>query len=283
MNTDVIFNEAWRVYRRRLDTFLSVIGLGILWGAIVVALIIITFFLVPEKTIALPIVIILGILLGIIGFWGQIALLFSVLDEAETLGAMDAYRESFPKLLSYFWVAILSGLITFGGFLLFVVPGIIFAVWFSFAFYVMRTEGVKGMNALMKSKEYVQGKWWDVFANMALLWVLSIVFSGILNLLAYMTGIRGIEGILSLIFNVFFTPFAFVFMFTLFKQLKKIKDDSVPEPTLGDKVPFILAGVLGMLVIPLIIAGVIAISVLTHFFESGDLQGEIIISEENNL
>jgi len=55
--------------------------------------------------------------------------------------------------------AIILGFLGTGGFLFLIIPGIIFLVWFIFAQFIIFAEDDRGMNAILKSKEYVRGKW----------------------------------------------------------------------------------------------------------------------------
>jgi len=61
-------------------------------------------------------------------------------------------------------VSILNALIVVGGFILLVVPGIIFAIWFAFAVYDVAINNTKEpVQALKNSKKLVDGRWWEVF------------------------------------------------------------------------------------------------------------------------
>ena len=72
------------------------------------------------------------------------------------------------KLFSYLWVSILAGVITAIGSLLFIIPGIIFFVWFAFATYIVVLEDMKGKETLSKSKELTKGRWWATFGRILL-------------------------------------------------------------------------------------------------------------------
>jgi uncharacterized membrane protein len=79
----------------------------------------------------------------------------------------------------HFWkylaVSLLYGLLVTAGLLLFVVPGIIWAIKYQFCFYVVVSEGAGPMAALRKSGELTQGMKWNLF-------VFDIVL-GLVNLL----------------------------------------------------------------------------------------------------
>ncbi len=61
---------------------------------------------------------------------------------------------------SIIWLIFLSALIILAGFSLFIVPGIILAGYLGLSQSVRVIEGVRGINALIRSTELVQGHWW---------------------------------------------------------------------------------------------------------------------------
>jgi len=66
------------------------------------------------------------------------------------------------------YTSLLSALIIIGGSLLFIVPGIIFSIWYAFVFYSIIFENKKGIEALRASKTLVVGRWF------AILWRISV-------------------------------------------------------------------------------------------------------------
>ena len=168
-----IFGQAWAIYKQRLGTFLGVMAIPMLIMVVLLAVLagggLLGVSLLSSKFAAggIGLLILLAILFFVIIFisqaWGQTALLYAVKDSQEKIGVMESYRRGWHKIFSYWWVGLLTGFITLGGFLLLIVPGIIFATWFSLAVFILIAEDLKGMNALLKSKEYVKGKWGGVF------------------------------------------------------------------------------------------------------------------------
>jgi len=59
-------------------------------------------------------------------------------------------------------VAVLQALVVFGGFLLLIIPGILFLVWFAFAQIAVVLDHQRGFNALDFSRDIVSGRFWSV-------------------------------------------------------------------------------------------------------------------------
>jgi len=72
------------------------------------------------------------------------------------------------KLFSFIWLVILITLVNLAGFILFIIPAIIFDVWFAFATNAFVVDGIKGRGALAASRALVVGRWWGVLARLVL-------------------------------------------------------------------------------------------------------------------
>ncbi|MDO9464930.1 MAG: hypothetical protein Q7J67_06500 [bacterium] len=100
----------------------------------------------------------------IIDWVTSIGLTFAINNilEGRTANIKESYKAGLEKIFPYAWVSILVFLSTFGGFLLLIIPGIIFFIWFGFAPYVCIIEEIGSTGALKRSKQLVKGNWWYV-------------------------------------------------------------------------------------------------------------------------
>ncbi|MDD5341220.1 MAG: hypothetical protein PHC97_02150 [Patescibacteria group bacterium] len=106
------------------------------------------------------------------------------------LGALA--QSSLRKIASYFWVGILVGLITMAGFILLIIPGIIFVVWYSFAEYIVVLEDdKKGTKALTESKELVRGRWGASFWRLLIPGLIVYVIGGAISLVITLAASSG--------------------------------------------------------------------------------------------
>lgn len=258
-----ILRQAWFLYKRRFWTFLGVMIIPML---VQVGLLAVTVsggfiglsFLSPNFTAgAIGPLIILAIVFSVAfsvnQAWGQTALLYAIKDSQEGIGVREAYSRGWHKILSYWWISFLIGFIVIGGILLFVVPGIIFAVWFSMAIFVLVDEDSKGMNALLKSREYVKGQWGGVFRLFFFIAVLNVVISLILTFVFSFLKVPFGKEIGGFVIGLFLTPLAMTYMFLVYSNLKAVKGQIAFAPTKRQKAILIIAGILGMLVIPVLL------------------------------
>lgn len=112
-------------------------------------------------------------------------------------GMKNELEYSAKHILSIIGVSIAVSLTISVGFLLLIIPGIIFSVWFNFALYRVALEDETPITAMKESKELVEGRWWSV------LWRLFLP-AFVLNL-----GIFLIQGILIFVIRMI-TPNALI-------------------------------------------------------------------------
>jgi|SRR3989344_1343186 len=210
-----LFKESFEIYKNSFWSFIKlafigsigfivVIPFGIAWA---VAMLFSGFwFSFPFFLVFF--VVLLAVIL--VCFWIQVSLLFLIKNRAKKPTLKDSLREGWNHLLPLIWIYFLTGLVSFLGFLLLIIPGIIFTTWFLFSRYVFVVEGKRGTQALVASRNLVKGHWWPVFFRLLLIGLLPLVISWI----PFAGGI----------INLFFTmPFSLIYFYLIYENLKAIK------------------------------------------------------------
>jgi len=108
----------------------------------------------------------------------------------EVIGIKYSFREALKIAYTRWWEIIktgyMAGLIILGYTLLFIVPGIIRSVYYTFSMYIVVLRKISGKEALDYSKKLVEGQWWHVFGYTFLFLAMSYaigIFLGLLLLL----------------------------------------------------------------------------------------------------
>jgi len=235
-----LFENTWDLFKKNFWELVKIIGLGwavrigiVLLGAILlVSLVVLSSFnwssLTLQKTnlqqimsiiIALgPLVVVLAVfVLGLIltSLWVNLGLIIQLVNSKSGANFASSLKQSFKKLWSFVWISFLVNVIVGLGFVLFIIPGIVFAIWYLFAIYVFADKGTRGWSALKKSKQLVQGRWWPIFGRVVLLFVLIMICSIALSRLL---------PILSIVFSFLFGLFFLCYYFNLYKNLIAIKE-----------------------------------------------------------
>ena len=279
-----LLSEAWEIYKIRWKTLLGILIVPLL-------LIFITFLIfgiggltigllksfISGSSVAGIIIYFVGFILILVlflamitvQFWSQIALIYAIKDSEEGIGIKESYRRGWCKIKPFIWVSVLSSLIIFSGFILFYIPGIIFSIWFSFAVFIVVAEDLKGMDAILKSREYIRNYWWQVFWRGLFLAVVMVgvivvvfIFSILIKLVSsFLIGELAIKDVLNLIINfasVTIVPFITIYSFLIYDNLRKIKGDFEFKPSAKAKKSFVALVVLGILPAVLVIGGIIS-------------------------
>ena len=189
---------------------------------------------------------ILLLVLVVLIFWVQTALF--VLVVKEELGIIEAFQAGWDYLWPMAWVLTLASGILISGFALGILPGILFAVWFTFGMYVLLEEVRRGMEALLASREYVRGHWWNIFGKVLALWLLSAVV--------------GLIPFVGQIFSLLFAPFFLLFLLSLYRDLKTVKGEAVVTAGSGTLAFWWFLAVVGLL-LPLLAMGLAFFALLT--------------------
>lgn len=74
----------------------------------------------------------------------------------------EVFFESLHMLIPFIWVGFLFWTIAAFGFILLVIPALVFIVWFKFAMNHLIIDDIHGFDALRASKKLVDGRWWAV-------------------------------------------------------------------------------------------------------------------------
>ena len=153
----------------------------------------------------------------------------------------DAFKKLWPAL----GATVLIFLAVVGGLILFIVPGIIFAAWFSLTFFVMFDENLGAVESMKRSKSLVKEHVFEVIGA----YLAGGLISG--------ASLGGGAGLLSPILSI--APMA-----GRYEQLKALKASDAPKPELH-WMNILVTGVYGLFVAAVVLfySLIIGLSVLT--------------------
>ncbi len=251
-----LFERSWKIFKSRIGTLIVLYLLSAVFFIIPVGIFIgigylFSLFFSGSKTALIVSGGLVGIIAGIIAAsWGYAAFIFAVADNS--LGIKDSLDKGWQRVEAFIWILSILGFIVMGGFLLFIVPGVMFTVWFAFAQFILAGEEEKGMNTLLKSKEYVRGYFWDILLRLFIIWLVS--------------GVIGIVPIIGPILSILFMPFMMIFIYLIYEDLRSIKGDVAYSSSTGEKFKWIGVGTLGYVVVPLIVIAIMGASLVTSLY-----------------
>lgn len=232
-NVGQLFSESWNLYKSSWKLLIWLILLPILVTlavVVIVGIIVATILavsngqLTPDRLpLLIPPVLVAVVILIIINAVGRIALVKAISAEGAAK-AGELIKSSWPLVGRYVLLQLLLGLVVLVGFILLVIPGIIFSVWYMFATLIFVIENVGGVAALKRSKQYAKGKFWGIFGRMLLLTVVILLIAWLGSLVDN----QAITIILQLLTTFIISPIAAIYTFKLYLAAK---GSSSPAPT----------------------------------------------------
>jgi hypothetical protein len=125
----------------------------------------------------------------------------------ENLSATESYRRAAPRVGSLILTMLVVGIICGIGFVLCVVPGIIFYCWFFVTVPVVILEGRGVSDAMSRSRNLTQGNMLKVFLVWIVLVLLGLVFAGIMQVtIRFVPGPQWLKMFFASILNAFILP-----------------------------------------------------------------------------
>ena len=229
-----LLTHAGRMYREHLWLFLGYAAWLLLPFA---AFVVLTFapshwFIVVAAIVAAAAELFLSI-------WVSIVLmrLCASIHAGKPLDIKQLHVNSLQRVPAIVGVIFLQIIIFLGGLLLLIAPGILFAIWYSFAQPITAIEDKRGMQALADSKELVHGRFfpvlWRLFLGPFVIGlVFSIVVGALISVIAFANGLDPIVildqspspvwvDIIEMIGEVLILPLVVIYITLLYLELKK--------------------------------------------------------------
>jgi hypothetical protein len=173
---------------------------------------------------------IVGIALAVASIFMSIAMIKAVMQPSLTV--KEAYRMAVPYFWRYIVLSILVSIAIIVGFVLLIVPGIIFMVWFTFAYYVLVDENTGAIDAMKRSKALVAGKWLAVFGRIVVLMIVGLVIGMVFGALGGMfggtAGAITIAAVVNLVVNAVLTPISVAYLYLMYRDLKGLPAAAQP-------------------------------------------------------
>lgn len=237
-----IIQQSWNIYEENFKKLLKIM----LWGFVITS--ISTGMVYAVDTLYAGNAwseAILGFLAGLpqllAALWMTITLIgiANTLLEKKSFDTKKSMRAGFKFFIPAVIVILSVALAEAVGFILFIIPGIIFSVWFAFSVYETILEKKKPIEAMKESKKLSAGRWWIVawlyyapglFWGLAVWFTTSILFFAVKQILI-LTG-ASLDPLYEQImvifvaicqnaFYVFFVPPIILSVAILYKNLKK--------------------------------------------------------------
>ena len=220
-----IWISAWNIYKKNFKLFLIISLLIYLPAYIIINLFEEFSSNLIEINIAYTILsVIIVIIIALIGTYiPLIAIMYSV-DKTiknKQLNYQEVIKKGFSKFFPAFGTTILLVIFLIGLFILLIVPGIIFSIYWYFTIYAVVLRDKSGKKALDYSKAVVKKRWWRVLGILLVIslavGVITLIINGILLAISSHVIIKIISDTLTSIISIFMMVAATIFFINLDK------------------------------------------------------------------
>lgn len=135
-------------------------------------------------------VILVNLAYFVVSFWINAAGIKAVANATAggVLGIQNTLEFAWKKLWKFSLLSILVGLIVAFGFIVLIIPGVIFLVWFRFASFEFMTKEVGVGEAISGSKRLAKGHFWQIFWRIVAFAFFGIIVQVILSIIPMKLG-----------------------------------------------------------------------------------------------
>ncbi len=229
-----LLKSTFDLYKKNVWRLVAIVALPILFIILAMLAIILGTMFLPSM-IAISVMVFLAGVLIIISVWSKSALLFAIKNINEKMSFKQVFERSQKFIWPYFVISVLVGFIILGGLTFLFIPAVILGVMVMFSNFVLIDQNHKDIDALSKSREYIRGYWWQVFARMVVVFLIFMIISTI--------------PLIGNIVSIFFaTPFIMIYVFKMYENLKEIKSTEVVTDNKDTKDMMVLIAVIGIFI-----------------------------------
>lgn len=232
-----LIKESWFIYKKNLLKFIEVFVYGLI-GAIpmfgvLLASGIYVGYLSGKVSMAV------NIILGLIAFVAfVISLYFAVIYSIQAkvasvlllknnfTPAKDNFNSAKPYINKYLGASFLILVLVIAWGFVFIIPALIFAIYYGFATYITVLEDKRPFSAVERSYDLVRGYFWPVFGRLALISVAGLILYSLIS--APMSQMAD-DGTPSMLYSIFvnviwaiLAPYFVVYFYKIYESLKNV-------------------------------------------------------------
>ena len=108
--------------------------------------------------------------------------------EGEELSVKKTFMSAWKVYWAFLLLSTVLTLAYLFGFILLIVPGLLFIVWFAFSRFVMVEKNTGVKLSLLKSRQLVKGVYWEVLGRLIVFGMFTVIIQIILSMVPYGVG-----------------------------------------------------------------------------------------------
>lgn len=133
--------------------------------------------------------------------------------KGEIISVKETIKKGWSRIWKFLGTSLLAGIIATFGYILLIIPGIIFSIWFSFATFVVVVEGKGVIESLKESKALVSGYFWPVLGRLIVFGILAFVIQLVVGFIPFAGPVIA----------VLLAPYYLLLPYLLYEDLKRVR------------------------------------------------------------
>jgi hypothetical protein len=235
-NPDKLFSGAWDLYKQHFLKIIALTLIPVAGAAPVAATALAARWVFREGSLSalnplwLVVFAFLFLVTGLfaiyVGFSAQAGILVYLkgVYNKKTPQIWESFNTARKKyLVSYLGANIVYIVIVALWFLVLIVPGIIFMVFYLFGTWLVVFKDKKALSALEGSVELVKGYWWAIVGRLAIIYIIIYAITSFPIILINDQAFLDMWSVFTQIFSLFAGPFVLFYLYLIFTDLLKVK------------------------------------------------------------
>ncbi|MDP2631512.1 MAG: hypothetical protein Q8P30_01945, partial [Candidatus Uhrbacteria bacterium] len=228
--------SSFQLYFKNFRFFISYVG----WILAPIAIVLVLSTVIGGVTITIIDVLLNVVVYSVIMIWLSVVFIKATpqLIADQTIKTRKLNQEAWRLIVPFALASTLAGLITVGGYLLLIIPGIIFSVWFAFSATMVVLEKIGITESIGASKALVAGRFWKVLWRLLtggiiiaiiyllLLLIITLIYSTLsgVDLIMLMSATPTYpQDVLNRIVEMLIIPVSAVYQVLLYLEVKRTK------------------------------------------------------------
>lgn len=168
--------------------------------------------------VVLSLVVMVGFVVIMYWFGAADVVMVNNIADGKVASVKETLKAGWARASRYFGASLVSGVVVLLGYVLLIIPGIIFTVWFAFTHLIAILENESPIESMKKSKALSQGNFLPILGRFLLIGVVAFVISMVLQFIPILGGIL----------IAFISPLFILYQVLLYKNLRSAKESLSP-------------------------------------------------------
>jgi hypothetical protein len=232
-----LIKESWFIYKKNLLKFIEVFVYGLIGAIPMFGILLASGIYIGYLADKAPLLV--NIILGVITFLAFVvslyfAIIYSIQAKVASIlllknnftPAKENFKSAKSYIVKFLSVSILTVVLVIAWGFAFIIPALIFAIYYGFATYIVVLEDKRPFSAIESSYDLARGYFWPIFGRLALISVVGLILYSFISAPISSMDENGTPSMIYSIFvNVIWavlSPYFIIYFYKIYESLKNV-------------------------------------------------------------